>query len=576
MPQLNKWQEELLRDERRCLNNLQLTLEGLDVEKEDQKVLQQSFQQLDELFLIVVVGEFNSGKSAVINALLGQRILEEGVTPTTTKIYLLRYGETKERKTLDERQRLLTFPLEFLLNLSIVDTPGTNAIIREHEIITSQFIPRSDLVLFITSADRPLTESERQFLEQIRQWGKKVVFVINKIDILKSDEERIQIENFIQNNIPSFLGERPLLFSISARLAIEAKQHGDNIVWQKSRFGELQQYILYILDETERFRLKLLNPLGIGVHLAQKYMEAISSRLEFLKIDFDLIDDIERQLNLYQEDMKKNFIFRMAEIENLLYEMENRGQAFFEETFRLGRIFDLLSKHRIQKEFEFKVISDTPKRIEAKVEEIIHWLVDSDLQQWEATSKHLKQRAQEHQRTILGEVEMDRFYYDRQGLLNTILRETRRVVENYDRNQEAKAIAESAQTAVATSAALEAGAIGLGALVTTIATTAAVDVTGVLMASFMALMGLFVIPTRRRQGKTKLIEKIASVRRQLIQSLQFHFGKEIDRSMQRLRETLSPYTRFIRSEKERITKYQSELKAITQEMFRIKGILEEK
>ncbi len=576
MPPLNKWQEELLRDERSCLNNLQLMLEGLGIEKEDQKALQQSIQTLDDLFLIVVVGEFNSGKSALINALLGQRILEEGVTPTTTKIYLIRYGEGKERKTLDERQIHLTLPLEFLLNLSIVDTPGTNAIIREHEVITSQFIPRSDLVLFITSADRPLTESEREFLEHIREWGKKVVFIINKIDILKSDEEIIQIENFIQNHVSSFLGESPILFSVSARWGMEAKQQGDNKLWKKSRVEEVEQYILHTLDEAERFRLKLLNPLGVGIHLAQKYGEALSSRLEFLKIDFDLIDEMEKQLHLYQEDMKHHFTSRMAEVENLLYEMESRGQAFFEETFRMGRVFDLLSKHRIQKEFELQVISDIPNRIEAKVEEIIHWLVDSDLQQWEATLRHLNQRAQEHQRKMLGEVEMGRLYHDRQGLLNTILRETRRVVDTYDRTQEAKAIGESAQTAVATSAALGAGAIGLGALVTTIATTAAADVTGVLMASFMAAIGLFVIPARRRKGKTKLIEKIASVRQQLIQSLRAHFEKEMDRSLQRLRETLSPYTRFIRSERDRLTKSQSELRAITQEMFRIKGILEGK
>ena len=69
-----------------------------------------------------------------------------------------------------------------------MDTPGTNAIIREHEEITTQFIPRSDLILFVTSADRPYTESERQFLEKIQAWGKKIVLVINKIDILEGAE----------------------------------------------------------------------------------------------------------------------------------------------------------------------------------------------------------------------------------------------------------------------------------------------------------------------------------------------------------------------------------------------------
>ena len=77
--------------------------------------------------------------------------------------------------------------MPLLRDIHIVDTPGTNAIMREHERITAEFVPRSDLVLFVTSADRPFTETERAFLEQIRGWGKKVVVVINKIDILESD-----------------------------------------------------------------------------------------------------------------------------------------------------------------------------------------------------------------------------------------------------------------------------------------------------------------------------------------------------------------------------------------------------
>ena len=424
---LNQKQEDLLKDERRLMNDLQLALGRLGIEREDQEALQQSIQQLDEFFLIVVVGEFNAGKSAVINALLGQRLLEEGVTPTTTKIHLLRHGEKQQRTVISERQILLTFPVEFLSELSIVDTPGTNAVIREHEIITSRFIPRSDLVLFITSADRPFTESERVFLEHIREWGKKVVFVVNKIDILKSDEERSQIENFIQKNARPFLGDTPEIFSVSARDALSAKQE-DPGLWEKSRFGPLEQYIHDTLDEGNRFRLKLLNPLGVGGRLAEKYLEIISSRLQFLKIDFNLLDDVEKQLNLYKEDMQHHFTSRMAEIGNLLYEMENRGQVFFEETFRLGRVFDLLFKARVQQDFERQVVADTPQCVEAKVGEIIHWLVDSDLRQWQAVTKHLAERNREHKGPMLGDIGMSSFGRDRQSLIDTIIRETRRGV----------------------------------------------------------------------------------------------------------------------------------------------------
>jgi small GTP-binding protein len=571
---LDPQQEELLRNERRLMNALQIVLAQFGMNPDDQETLKQSIHQLDELFLVVVVGEFNSGKSAVINALLGQRLLDEGVTPTTSQIHILHYGEKEQRTVVNERQVLLNFPLDFLSDLSIVDTPGTNAIIREHETITSRFIPRSDLILFITSADRPFTESERMFLENIREWGKKVVFVINKIDILQNEQEISQVESFIQKNALLLLESKPKIFSVSAREALKAKQ-GEHDLWEKSRFGPLQQYIHNTLDENDRLRLKLLNPLGVGTHLAQKCSEMISSRLKFLKIDFDLVADVEAQLNLYGEDMQHNFASRMAEIENFLYEMENRGHVFFDETFRLGRVFDLLSKARVQQEFERQVVGDTPQRVEARVGEMIHWLVDSNLKQWQAVTKHLAERNREHKGSVWEDIEMSSFYQDRQSLIDTIVRETRRVVETYDRSREAKAIAESAQTAIATSAAIEASAVGLGALVTTLATTAAADVTGILMASLVAVLGLFIIPAKRRQGKTKLLEKIAKVRTQLTHSLQTHFGNEINRSVQHINEAIAPYTRFIRSEADKIMKSQAELENLKGEMVRLKGKLEE-
>src|SRR4030042_1229383 len=130
---LKKAQEALLKEERRIMNDLQMALVKFSAEPEDEESLRHSIQQLDELFLLVVVGEFNSGKSAVINGLLGQRVLEEGVIPTTTQIHQIRHGQVSEKTVLGEGQTVLTFPNEFLSEMTIVDTPGTNAIIRKHE-----------------------------------------------------------------------------------------------------------------------------------------------------------------------------------------------------------------------------------------------------------------------------------------------------------------------------------------------------------------------------------------------------------------------------------------------------------
>ena len=125
-------QEALLKDERRVLARLRAALVKVDAAPEQQAALDRSIEQLDELFLLVIVGEFNAGKSAFINALAGSRIVEEGVTPTTAQINVLQYGEKLDREARDAGLHVITAPVPLLRDLHIVDTPGTNAIIREH------------------------------------------------------------------------------------------------------------------------------------------------------------------------------------------------------------------------------------------------------------------------------------------------------------------------------------------------------------------------------------------------------------------------------------------------------------
>lgn len=570
---LSEHEETLLKEERQSLNDLRVALVQFGIDPKDSETLADSIAQLDELFLLVIVGEFNAGKSAFINALLGEKLLKEGVTPTTTQINLLRYGPTQDRQVVSENQHVLTLPVEWLADITVVDTPGTNAIIREHEQITSEFIPRSDLVLFITSTDRPFTESERLFLERIRDWGKKVVIVINKIDIVENETDLEQIQSFVAENAHRLLGITPEIFTVSARLALRAKQ-GEPDKWAPSRFEPLETYIRQTLDEKSRLQLKLLNPLGVGQHLTNRYLEITTNRLGLLKSDTDMLSDVDAQLAVYQEDMGRDFNFRMADIDNILYEMEQRGQDYFDDTFRLARVFDLFSKDRIRTEFEQKVIGDTPARIERKVTELIDWLVDSDLRQWQAVNDHLAERRRAHQDRIVGDLGPGRFSYDRERLMEAVGREAQRVVETYDKVSEAQAIANGAQEAVAASAVLEVGAIGLGALITALASTAAADITGILLATFVAALGLIIIPARRKAAKAEMKDKIATLRYQLSSSLRSQFEHEIDRSLNNIHTAIAPYTRFVRAEQTKLTEMQTTLHTIEESLTRLRGRIE--
>jgi small GTP-binding protein len=570
---LNKNQGDLLAENRRLLGDLQTVLARFDASADDQATLKRSAVQLDELFLLVVAGEFNAGKSAFINALLGGKILEEGVTPTTTHVHIIKYGPAVERVPLEQALDIVTAPVELLQDINIVDTPGTNAIHREHEAITREFVPRSDMVLFVTSADRPFTESERAFLQGIRDWGKKIVVVINKIDIMETPEDAERVFGFVAENAKILLGVVPEIFPVAARLALRGKMNGDGALLAQSRFEALESFIVDTLDEKERVRLKLLNPLGVAEHLAKRYLDVTEGRLKLLQEDFAAIEDIERQMALFKEDMQREFRFRLTDVDVVLHDFENRGIAFFDETMRIARVFDMLNKSKMKADFERTVVADLPLLTERRVAEIIDWLVSSELRQWQAVTEHLARRRGEHADRIVGQVGRN-FDYDRTRLLDSVGRAAQRSVESYDREREATRLADSVQVAVAGTALAEVGAIGLGAVLTHLAVTAAADFTGILAASTIAILGFFIIPNRRGEAKKDLREKIAALRESLMSSLTAQFDREIEGSLRRIDEAIGPYTRFVRSERDHLNASSEELKAVNQGLVQLRSRVE--
>jgi small GTP-binding protein len=558
-------EDELVREERRVLARLRTALARFDAAPEHQQALDRSIEQLDELFLLVIVGEFNSGKSAFINALVGAAVAQEGVTPTTAQINVLQYGDRHDRQVREANLHVITAPAEILREIHIVDTPGTNAIIREHEVITSEFVPRSDLVLFVTSADRPFTETERAFLEQVRGWGKKIVIVINKIDILETDAQVEEVRGFVADSARKLLGFSPDIFPVSARLALRAKQ-GDPSLWPASRFDALERYVRETLDAPGRVQLKLLNPLGVGAALTDRHAALVKERAALIKDDFSTLDEVERQLAVYQADLMRDFGFRISDLDRILLEMEKRGHDFFDDTMRIGRVMDLLNRSRVQQSFEQQVVADAPQQIERKVGELVDWLVDADLRQWQDVTKHLAERRRQYQDRIVGEGDATRFHYDRGRLIESANRESQKVIDSFDRRKEARQLADDARNAVAAAAAVSAGGVGLGAIVTIAATTAAADVTGIIMASVIAAIGFFILPAKREKAKQEMRRKIAGVRERLSEALHEQFETEIQKSGERVRASIAPYSRFVRAEGDKLRNMEQELREIAADL----------
>jgi uncharacterized protein YPO0396 len=135
-------------------------------------------------------------------------------------------------------------------------------------------------------------------------------------------------------------------------------------------------------------------------------------------------------------------------------------------------------------------------------------------------------------------------------------------------------LAESVQVAVAGTALAEVGAIGLGALITHVAVTAAADFTGILAAGTVAVLGLFIIPNRRQLAKKELREKIETMRQELMGALTGQFDRELEQSLRRIDEAIGPYTRFIRAERQRLTELRGELQSVGDGIARLRARVE--
>ena len=571
-------QGRILQEERRLLGDLQVALARLDAPDSDLGLIGNALVQLEELFLMVVVGEFNAGKSAVINALLGGDYLPEGVVPTTSELVLIRHSDAAEQPGADSGMAMRRLPVPWLQEVNLVDTPGTNAVIRHHQELTEHFVPRSDLVLFVTSADRPFSESERAFLQQIRDWGKKVVIVVNKIELLTAEAEQREVLEFVRQNAHELLGVAPAIFAVSARLALEAKLRGVSAAgssdWERSQFGALEQYILDFLDAGERVRLQLSNPIGIAAALIANYQDVISQRQALLKGDFRALDDIDQQLAAYQTDMRRDFRYHSDRVDNVLYEMAERGDRFFDEKLRIIRIVELVNSERLRGEFERRVLADSSRAVEHHVNELIDWLIERDYRQWQAVMEFIERRSLQHTDQMIGQVRGE-FDFNRQNLLKSIGRSAQEVVDSYDREAEALKLAQDVQRAIIQTAAVEAGAIGLGAILVVILNTTFLDVTGILGASALAALGLYVLPYRRQKVKAQLRTRIGDLRRRLDTAITQQFESELTASVQRIREAVAPYTRFVRVEREKLETLAADLQRAEDEWKGLRRSVEE-
>lgn len=242
----------------------------------------------EDRFDLAVVGQFNRGKSSLMNAVIGRALLPTGLLPLTSAITALCYGAEErvllrrvgwareQEVSLEELADYITergnpgnekgvleahveVPVPFLRRgLYFVDTPGIGSVHHANTVTTYQFLPHAAAVIFVTSVDPPLTETEEAFLEDLREQVRAVIVVVNKVDLLGIDE-RDAVLGYVRARVEEALGAQTFqIHPLSARQALDAKVREDDTALRASGLSAFENALATFLAE-EQGRALLLS-----------------------------------------------------------------------------------------------------------------------------------------------------------------------------------------------------------------------------------------------------------------------------------------------------------------------------
>jgi GTP-binding protein EngB required for normal cell division len=312
-------------------------IDNLDDERVTQ--LRDALFHADHPFLLVFLGPFSSGKSTLINALLGEsELLRVGPIPTTDKISILRWGESLQRMEAAGGVDTVFHPSPLLKKVSFVDTPGLESVFQEHEATTRKFLHRSDVVLLVMLATQAMTARNVEYIQMLREFGKKVIILINQADLL-NPEETTSVRDYVMEQSESRLGFKPDVWLVSGRKGLAAQEGDtrDESLWRESGLNKLEDYIDTQLDDVERMRQKLQTPLQIAQNVTRTALEAVQANQVVLDDYQSIADNVRQQLAGYRREQEQIVRATVDEIQGKFGETTMRGSEAIGDIFQLSR-----------------------------------------------------------------------------------------------------------------------------------------------------------------------------------------------------------------------------------------------
>jgi GTPase SAR1 family protein len=504
-----------------------------------------------EPLLFVVVGEVKAGKSSLLNALFGHEFAKVDVLPATDRVYIFRHGPEEKSVAVSPQLTERYLPIGFLRDFNVVDTPGTNTMVPEHQTITESFIPRADLILFVFSVVNPWSQSAWDLLNFVqKKWLKNVVFVLQQADLREKSEIAV-IHRHLQDTAMQKLGFTPPIFPVSARKALLARTTGldKEKLWSESQFQPLEEQINHMVAESEARILKLKSAARTAGVILGEVTEEIRGCFDTIQRDETQLERVHESLRARKDQTLRQVAGFLRGVEQACRDCAKHGTKLLEEKLSFWRTWRLVwSRAQWQQEFQTEVEAKLRQTVQPQIENAVE-LLETDLRGlWPQLQDAIEVQFDAAGKSRVSKTMPD-FARQRRDLLQSIqLTLVERIASKGVEEQLARMFRETAAWL-----RLPAGVAAAGGIITVIvamSSAAVADVTGVLATS-AAVIGTIVAFTQRRKILTAYDKEMEAKRQELIGAIEQQMNHAIDLFYQEISLAFVPLEAFCTTERKR-------------------------
>lgn len=544
----------------------------------------------DHPYLMVFVGPFSSGKSSLINALVGKPdLLNVGVVPTTDRISILRWGDDVQRVSASGDVETVFYPSPLLKKVSFVDTPGLESVFQTHEEMTRRFLHRSDVVLLVMLATQAMTARNLEYLQTLGGYGKKVIIVINQADLL-TPEEAATVRSYVLEQSRSHLGHEPEVWLMSARQGLAARGGAalDPAEWEASGLYRIEAYVDEQLSDADRLRQKLSTPLQIARNVSQAALAALRANQAALDTYQSISENIDRQLGAQQRELDKIVRDTTAQVSEKFGAAAMNGSEAIRDVFRLSRAVGSLGRgfmelvglarltrgtSYLRSVFERHAAFTPINELPGVVDKLGPRLEGKDVQDIDDLVKYAQHEIgglpPSIRAKVIGTVQAP-LKYDRSALEKA--RADLEAIETAAREDESARMDRAARNTLLYLVVYEILLLLFGFFFTQALPAEQVPLV-LIVTLVLMLLGLLALPLRGRALEAAHTRRLLTLQAQYVETVTKAADRQIAYSMQLRRDAIAPLTRLIEAQTQIQTDQLKRLQAAEHEMVGIETAL---